>query len=185
MRRNLFVLIAASGLCLGQKEVRHSEEVAMIATAMLDGDLCLKIQTPRSLQFATQRDPRDPWRAADNYDVDADAFIQTKKTLIRLAHLCPETCDINLWMRVSSKPDRVSIVIRNVHEMSQFWNWGDLDSELPPEMKRVLAGSEQMSVHKKPGMLSVLAPVYDSLGNVVAIAEVVSEKLQDPQENVK
>jgi hypothetical protein len=83
------------------------------------------------------------------------------------------------------RPDRIAIVIRNVHEMSQFWQWGDLNQEMPSEMKRVLQEGEQVTVRRKPLMVSVLAPVHDSLGRIVAIAEVVSQKVQDPRENVK
>ena len=45
-------------------------------------------ETPRSREFMMKKDPRDPWGAADNFDVNDDAFIATKKTLMRLARLC-------------------------------------------------------------------------------------------------
>lgn len=164
---------------------RTLEDVARIATVMIDGDICMHIQTKRSIEYMSKKDPRDPWIASDNYDVNDRPFIQTKKTLIRLAQLCPSACDVNLWMRVPSRPDRIQIVIRNVHEMSQFWKWGDMDQEMPPEMKRVLETGERVTVRRTPGMISILAPVYDSLGNVAALVEVVSENDPDPRENVK
>jgi hypothetical protein len=34
-------------------------------------------------------------------------------------------------------------------------------------------------------MISVLAPVYDSLGDIVGLVEVVSQARPDPRENVK
>ena len=152
---------------------------------MLDGDVCLRIETARSAKFLLQTDPRDPWRAGDNYEVNADAFTQTKKTLIRLARLCPDACDVNLWMPVPSRPGRIRIVIRNVHELSQFWTWGEMDQNLPPEMKQVLETGAAVTVRQKPGMTSVLASVYDSLGDIVGVAEVVTQKNLDPRENVK
>jgi hypothetical protein len=161
------------------------DRVAEVATVMVDGDVCLKIQTPRSLQFSAIKDPRDPWRAGDNYDVDHGAFLQTKKTLTRLQHLCVTPCAVNLWMRIASKPGRVQIVIRNALELSQFWTWGDMDQEIPPEMKRTFESGERTTVRHKPGMVSVLAPVRDSLGDVVGIVEVVSQNNPDPRENVK
>ena len=159
--------------------------VAEAATAMIDGDICLKIETPRSVKYAQLKDPRDPWRAGDNYDVDHRAFLETKKTLARLAHLCATPCDANLWMPVSYAPEKVTIVIRNVHEMSQFWEWGDLERQMPPEMKHVLNTGEQVTVKRRPGMVSVLAPVRNSLADVVALVEVVTRATIDPQENVK
>ena len=192
MRRIILYLLAASSLGAGQSthhssrdSSRSLEDVARIATAMIDGDVCTHIQTKRSIEYMLKKDPRDPWIASDNYDVNAGPFIQTKKTLMRLAQLCPKACDVNLWMRVASRPDRIQIVIRNVHEMSQFWKWGDMDQEMPPEMKRVLDTAERVTVRQKPGMTSVLAPVYDSLRDVVALVEVVSENSPDPRENVK
>lgn len=185
MRSVLLSLLAANCLCAGQEYAPGLDRVAEVATVMLDGDVCRHIQTPRSARYMLEKDSRDPWRAGDNYDVNAAAFIQTKKTLMRLARLCPVTCDVNLWMPVPARPERVQILIRNVHEMSQFWIWGDLDQEMPQEMKRVLEHAERVTVRRKPGMMSVLAPVYDSLGDVVAVAEVVSQKPADARENVK
>ncbi|HEY1948698.1 MAG TPA: hypothetical protein VGG97_16940 [Bryobacteraceae bacterium] len=191
MRHSLISLVMGSlflTLCLVNAQnvhLQNLEDVARSATVMLDGDICLRIETARSTKFLVQTDPRDPWRAGDNYDVNAGAFIQTKKSLMRLARLCPEPCDVNLWMPVHQRPNRIQIVIRNVHELSQFWKWGDLDQDLPPEMKRVLDTAARETVRRTPGMTSVLAPVYDSMGDVVGVAEVVTEKHLDPRENVK
>ena len=161
------------------------DQVARIASVMVDGEICKRIETPRSRQFALLKDPRDPWRASDNYDVDDEAFIRTKKTLMRLARLCENSCDVNLWMPLPSDRNRIQVVIRNVREMSQFWPWGALNQETPPEMKRVLESGQRSTVRQKPGMDSVLAPIYDSLGDVVGLVEVVSHVRPDPRENVK
>lgn len=192
MRRIMFYLLAAACLYRAQTALsstrdpgRSLEDVARIATVMIDGDVCTHIQTKRSIEYTSKKDPRDPWIASDNYDVNDGPFIQTKKTLMRLAQLCPTACDVNLWMRVPSRLDRIQIVIRNVHEISQFWKWGDMDQAMPAEMNRVLETGERVTVRQKAGITSVLAPVYDSLGNVVALVEVVSENNPDPRENVK
>jgi len=92
---------------------------------------------------------------------------------------------VNLWMPVLADPPRIQILVRNVNEMSQFWRWGDLHSEMPAEMKRVLDTGERVTVRKRPGMISVLAPVYDSLGDIAGLIEVVSRDHADPRENVK
>ncbi len=191
MRRAIAVLLFASGVFAAGNSgensamLRDLDQVARVASVMLDGDTCLRIQTPRSAHYLTVKDRRDPWRAGDNYDVNAAPFIETKKTLIRLAHLCGTPCDVNLWMPEPGNAVRVQIVIRNVHELSQFWNWGDLEQAMPAEMQRVISGGKRVSVSRKRGMVSVLAPVRNSLGDIVAVAEVVSQKDQDPRENVK
>src|SRR5208337_3783307 len=71
-------------------------EIARVATIMIDGDICQHIVTPRALQHMLHEDPRDEWQAGDNYDLNDEAFIQTKKTLIRLAMLAPYPVNVNL-----------------------------------------------------------------------------------------
>jgi hypothetical protein len=81
--------------------------------------------------------------------------------------------------------DRVQILIRNANEISQFWKWGDLHQPMPVEMKRVLATGKREIVTTKPGFVSVLAPVINSLGDKVGLVEVVTQIKPDPHGNVK
>src|SRR5215467_5028068 len=161
------------------------DDVARVATVMMDGDACQRIVTPRALENMFKSDPRDPWFAGDNYEVNDQAFIQVKKTLLRLARLVPFPCDVNLWMPIAGHPDKVRVVIRNVNEMSQFWPWGALYQDMIPEMKTVLETGRRITVSRKPGWVSVLAPVSDSLGDIVALVEVASQRQLNRQENVK
>jgi hypothetical protein len=153
---------------------RDLDEVARIATTMVDGDLCGKIMTSRSLEKMFVADPKDPWAASDNFDVNPEPYIAVKKTLIRLSRLVPYNCDVNLWMPFRERPGKIQVLIRNVNEWSQFWTWGNLTQDMPPEMKRVLESGKREKVTRVPGMISVLAPVYDSLGDMVALVEVVA-----------
>lgn len=153
---------------------RGLDEVARIATVMVDGDVCRQIMTERALGFMFAVSAKDPWAASDNFDVNDVPYIQTKKTLIRLSRLLPYPCDVNLWMPFVGRPDKIQILIRNVNEWSQFWTWGMLVQDMPPEMKRVLETGRRETVSKKPGLISVLAPVRNSLGDTVALVEVVS-----------
>ena len=159
--------------------------VARAATIMLDGDLCRRIQTPRSLGYLSTQNLPDPWFASDNFDVNHGPYIQTKKLLIRLARLAKQPCDVNLWMPLPGDPPRAQVLIRNVLELSQFWKFGELMQPLAPEMKQVLQEGKRIEVRKRPGFVSVLAPVYDSLGDIVALVEVVGRLEPDPQEDVK
>jgi hypothetical protein len=168
-----------------EEVTRQLDEIARVATVMVDGDLCQRIITKRALNFMGKVDPKDRYLAGDNFDVHHAPFIQTKKTLIRLSRLAPFPCDVNLWMRVEGMPGRIQILVRNVHEMSQFWRWGALQQNLPPPMKTVLATGKRITVTERPGWISVLAPVYNSLGDVVGLVEVVTREKLDPQENVK
>ena len=66
-------------------------------------------------------------------------------------------------------------------------------SENSPAAKAGLAGGDiitefrgqRVTVTEKSGWVSVLAPVYNSLGDIVALVEAVSRRQIDPHENVK
>jgi len=148
------------------------DEIARMATIMIDGDVCQRIVTPRALAHMLHPDPRDEWQAGDNYDVNDQAFIQTKKTLIRLAMIAPYPVDVNLWMPVPTTQD-IQVVIRNKYNLTQFWN-GHLQQAMPAPMQQVLKTGNRVTVTDKPGMISVLAPVRNSLGEIIGLVEVAS-----------
>jgi hypothetical protein len=183
----LLMAIALLGPLAGadRELARELDEVARIASVMVDGGLCQRIVTPRALEYMFKNDPHDQWLAGDNYEVNDAAFIAVKKTLIRLSRLAPFPCDVNLWMPVAGHPDKVRIVIRNVNELSQFWPWGALYQDMIPPMKQVFENGRRVTVAEKPGWISVLAPVYDSLGDIVALVEAVTQMPIDPHGNVK
>ncbi len=148
-------------------------EIARVATIMVDGDVCQSIVTPRAMAQMLHPNPRDEWAAGDNYDVNAGAFNSVKKTLMRLAMMVNYPVDVNLWMPVPTTTPTIQVVIRNKNNLSQFWD-GQLDQKMPAQMDAVLKTGQQMTVQEKPGMISVLAPVRNSLGQIVGLVEVVS-----------
>ncbi len=160
-------------------------EVARVGSIMVDGDVCQRIVTERAMKYMFTEDPRDRWLAGDNYDVDDAAFMATKKTLLRLSRLVSFPSDVNLWMPVKGHPDKIRVVIRNTHELSQFWPWGALYQDMISQMKTVIETGKRITVSEKPGWISVLAPVSDSLGDVVGVLEVVTQVQVDAHANVK
>ena len=161
------------------------EEIARIATVMMDGDVCERIMTPRALDKMFAIDPNDPWAGSDNFDVNHEPYVLAKKALIRLARLLPYPVDCNLWMPFKQNPQKIQILIRNRFELSQFWSWGVLFQDQTPEMAEVLATGRPITVSKKGDLVSVLTPVINSLGDRVALVEVVSRLQVDPEEHVK
>jgi len=113
------------------------------------------------------------------------AFNTVKKTLARLSHLSSFPADVNLWMPIEGHPGKIQLVIRNKNEMSQFWNWGELYGDMVPQMETALKTGQRVTVTSKPGWISVLAPVHNSLGDVVGLIEAVSRIKVDVHENVK
>jgi hypothetical protein len=164
---------------------RDLDEVARVATVMLDGDLCQRIMTDRASSRMTVVDPKNRWAASDDFDVNPEAFNATKKILIRLSRLVSYPCDVNLWMPLEKSPGKIQILIRNSNEMSQFWTWGALHQDMTPAMREVMESGQRRTVAEKLGMVSVLAPVSNSLGDIVGLVEVVSRTQIDAHENVK
>ncbi|MHB1935685.1 MAG: hypothetical protein ACYCOR_03785 [Acidobacteriaceae bacterium] len=159
---------------------KDMSEIARVASIMIDGDVCQHIVTQRALAHMLHPDPRDEWQAGDNYDVHDGPFIQTKKTLIRLAMMAPYPVDVNLWMPVPTTQD-VQVVIRNKYNLSQFWN-GELKQKMPPEMHEVLQSGKTLTIQKTSGMISVLAPVRNSLNQIVGLVEVVGSAVPPPHD---
>jgi hypothetical protein len=195
VKRN-FCLIMVAGMMLGNatlsaqqrtKEAlaRDLEEVARVASVMIDGDVCERIMTPRALQKMFAVDPKDQWAGSDNFDVNHEPYVQTKKILMRLAKLAPYPVDCNLWMPFRQDPKKIQFLIRNQYEMSQFWTWGVLFQDQTPKMAEVLATGKPQTIVQKGDFVSVLAPVFNSLGDSVGLVEVVSRLQLNPQEHVK
>ena len=179
----LLAISAAAGA--DDRFTRELEDAARVASVMVDGDACRRIVTARAMDYLLRTDPADRFLASDNYEVNRDAFDYVKKTLIRISHLVSLPADANLWMPIPGDSGKIRVVIRNANELSQFWPWGALYQDMIPEMKAVLDNGRRVTVARKPGWVSVLAPVADSLGDIVAVVEIASQRQLDPHENVK
>jgi len=88
-------------------------------------------------------------------------------------------------MTIEGHPGKIQLVIRNKNEMSQFWNWGELYGDMVPQMETVLKTGRRVTITSKQDWVSVLAPVHNSLGDVVGLIEAVSRARADTHENVK
>jgi len=182
--------LAALGIAQVNPEVsagmrKDLDDMARVGSVMVDGDVCQKIVTQRAKEFLFATDPRDRFLAGDNYDVDDASFNAVKKTLIRLSRLASFPADVNLWMPIEGHPGKVQMVVRNKNEMSQFWTWGALYQDMVPQMETVLKTGQRVTVTDRPGWISVLAPVYNSLGDTVGVIEAVGRVKRDLHENVK
>ena len=183
----MFVSLGTANLSFDEAPRMQMEldSLARVGSVMVDGDACQRIVTDRANDSLFASDPRDKFLAGDNYDVDDVAFNTVKKTLLRLSRLASFPADVNLWMPIEGHPGKIQLVIRNKNEMSQFWNWGELYGDMVPQMEMVLKTGQRITVSSKPGWISILAPVHNSLGDVVGLIEVVSQIRVDAHENVK
>jgi hypothetical protein len=176
MKSALVALAMTASVLYGAGADRRQalNDIGRIATVMVDGDVCRRVMTPLALEYMQKKGTRDPWVADDNFGYNKAAFDLTKKTLIRLSRLAGFPCDVNLWMPVPGLPGQVQVLIRNVNEFSQFWSFGQLHQNIPAPMAKVLETGQRITVTETPGFTSVLAPVYDSLGDIVGLVEVVA-----------
>ena len=88
---------------------RDLDDIAKVATVMVDGDVCQRIVTAARTRVSCLNNPRAiKWADGDNYDVERCTFIATKKTLIRLSSLADYPVDVNLWMPLKSDPSACS-----------------------------------------------------------------------------
>lgn len=159
------------------KLVARLDELAAIGSVMVDGDECLQIVTDRAAELMFRVDPRDRWAGSDNYDVNFEPFIRTKKLLIRLGRLADFPVDCNLWMICKKRPKMVHMVIRQLNGWSQWYRFGQLAIDPPAEMKRVLSTGQRVTVEGKLGdRVSVLSPVRNSLGDVVGLLEICTRR---------
>jgi hypothetical protein len=181
----ILFLAALYALAADDRFTRELDDAARVASVMVDGDVCRRIVTPRAMDYMFRNDPRDRYLAGDNYEVNHEAFDSVKKVLIRISRLVSFPADANLWMPIPDHPEKIHVVIRNANELSQFWPWGALYQDMIPEMKTVIETAKRFTVTRKPGWVSVLAPVSDSLGDVVAVVELASQRQLDSHENVK
>jgi hypothetical protein len=179
------LLAVSAAIPAEDRFVLELDDAARVASVMVDGDACRRIVTARAMDYLLRTDAADRFLASDNYDVNYSAFDSVKKMLIRISRLVSFPADANLWMPIPGHPDKIRVVIRNANELSQFWPWGALYQSMIPEMRTVLATGRRITVAQKPGWVSVLAPVSDSLGDIVAVVEVASQRQLDTHENVK
>ena len=75
-----------------------------------------------------KNDPRDPWLASDNYEVDYQAFTSDEEDTDALGAPVPRRMRREPVDASQGNPPRVQIMIRNVYEMSQLLELGGSES---------------------------------------------------------
>lgn len=152
------------------------KEAARVASVIIDGDEARRIITERAGRYIANPDPRYRFLSGDYYDVDHAAFLRTKKTLLRLERLLPFPCNVSLWLLLEEPPDHVTVVVQN-GSLHRYWRWAEEKRRMEPEMAecvRKVAVTVAPPAHSSR-TLTVLAPVRDSLGDVVGLAELTAK----------
>ncbi len=157
---------------LESQRLAKLKEVARIGSILLDGDACQKIVTPRAEELMVKKHPDDRWFGSDNYDVHLAEFTRQKQLLKRMAKLVDFKTDCNLIMK-TKKPGKIHMVIRQLNNMYRYYTFGQLETDPPKELVPVLEKGETVVVkHPKRKIISVFAPVKNSMNEVVGMIEV-------------
>ncbi len=159
--------------------------VACIASVMLDGDVVRRIITPRAMAHIARPDPDYPFLSGDYYDVDQPAFLSVKKMLLRLERLLDFPCSTTLWVKVEGLPRHITPAVQN-GSVHRYYRLGMEMMECPDEMTICFeSGSPSVVPSEWPGqMCTVLAPVFDSVGEVAGVVELSALDPQSPHSSL-
>jgi hypothetical protein len=159
-----------------ETQIRQTlRQIARTASVMFDGELCHTIITPRCMEWlGKEPDAEDRFAIGDNIDFDAPTFETAKKVLLRLQRLAPEGLAVEccLWVPVTSRPDSVTVAVYNGGP-SHWWKWGKAYLPMAEPMRAAMQSGAPLDVPPEDsGLLTVLAPVRDSLKEVTGLIEV-------------
>jgi hypothetical protein len=145
-----------------------------IAAGIIDGEEVLRIITDDAMHHIARPHPEHRFLSGDHYDVNHDHFLRAKKLLLRIARLSPLEVSTSLWVPVPGA-ESVTVAVHNgTHH--RYYVFGQVKLPTPPDMKEAFATGQIRQVGPAEGepLATVLAPVRNSLGDVVAIAELTA-----------
>ncbi len=152
--------------------LRAMEGVARVASVMVDGDEAARIIARRAMRYIAEPDPDYRTLAGDYYDVDHATFLRMKKLLLRLERLLDFTCSTSLWVPVEGSTGYMTLAVQN-GSIHRYYRFGQLRMETPAEMAECIKAAEPVvaPLEDPTRTLTVLAPAFDSLGDVTAVIE--------------
>ena len=156
-----------------KKIVAALKETARVASVMVDGEVAGRIISDRAHHYIANPDPQFRYATGDYYDVDHASFLSMKKTLLRLERLADFPCNASLWVRVKGLADHVTVAVQN-GSLHRYWKWAEHKRELAGEMAECFASGEVTPAPEDDDLVTVMAPVRDSLGEVVAVVELTA-----------
>ena len=151
--------------------------LAEIAAGILDGEEAKQIITEAAMHYIANPDPEHRFLSGDYYDVDPELFLRNKKLLLRLERLARGVeVDSSIWVPVPGRETVTTAVHNGVNH--RYYTFGQETLSTPPEMREVFATGEIRQLpadsHGDRRQVTALAPIRDSLGQVVAVAEFTS-----------
>ena len=151
--------------------------LAEIAAGILDGEEVKKIIAAQAMHYIANPDPQHPFLSGDYFDVDRELFLRTKKMLLRLERLGCVAVNSSVWVPIPGQ-DAVTLAVHNGVN-HRYYRFGQESLPTPPEMREVFDSGQIRQIgpdaenggEKAKLLATALAPIRDSLGDVVAVAE--------------
>ena len=149
-----------------------------IASGILDGEEVKHIISTEAMHYIVNPDPDHRYLAGDYYDVEGELFLRTKKLLLRVERLGQVPVDSSVWVPVPVSPPAVTVAVHNGVN-HRYYTFGQETLPTPEAMRQVFESGTIGRIgpdegEQKARMATALAPVRDSLGDVVGIAEFTS-----------
>jgi hypothetical protein len=136
-----------------------------VASAMVDGDGACRIITGRALYHMKNPDPKFRFQSGDFYDVDQAEFLLLKKTLLRIQRFAEIPCATAFWLCVDGH--QVTPVVLNGRAQRYLEFGRATPYEMPSEMATCCSDDAIVDAPADDDFISVIAPVKDSLRDVV------------------
>ena len=159
-----------------RKMLEALKGAARVASAMVDGDEARRVVTDRAAQYVANPDPKHRSMAGDYYDVDHATFLRVKKTLMRLQRLVDFRCNAILWLTLDGLEGKVTVVCNN-DTLSHWHGFGRATVPIEGEIAECMASKAMVVADPcdESELLTVVAPVLDSLGDVVGVVELTAQ----------
>jgi len=152
-----------------ETRIEALRELARVASVMVDGEEAVDAVDRRAWHYIRNPDPEFRFLVGDYFDVDHGKFLRTKKTLMRLERLVDFPCDASLWLTVPDRPNEVTLLVHN-GSLGRWYTFGQASTQAQGALKECLEAGESTTVEDER-LLTVVAPVRDSLGDVVGAVE--------------
>ena len=155
-----------------RKMLKAMEAVARVTSVMVDGDEAGRIMEGDTVHYLAHPDPEHQYLAMDHFVVDHAPFLRMKKTLARLALLLDFPCSTCLWTPIEGLDGHVTPLVQN-GATSRFYEFAMQRLALHGDMAACLkTGEVVVTPGEDPSdTLTVLAPVFDSLGDAAGVVE--------------
>lgn len=148
--------------------------LADIAAGIIDGEDAKRIVTEQAMHYVANPDPKFPYQTGDYYDVDHEVFLCVKKLLLRIAALSKLTVSGSVWVPVPGGKMATVALHNGVHH--RWYAFGAQSLPTPPDIEAVFKSGKVRRVRAARGdkLATSLAPIRDSLGDVVAVVELTA-----------